>query len=348
MNAPSASRQFAPDLIRAIGISLVVVLHVTGNLARVPGASGMINLGVHALTRISVPLFVMLSGWLLCDTSRPLEPTGRFLQHRLWRIGWPLLAWSGFYIGWRICYYGEHLSLRAWGAALASAGVYYHLWFLYLMLGLYVIVPFVRILLVSGDKFTIPLLFLLWLAMLLLPPLFHRLLNAEWIYSQGLPLDYVGYFVFGALVGGRSLGNHQKWLAMVAWVVGFLATWAATWFATAINEIQNPAWHGYLRPNVVLMSCGAFPLLVCWGRAWSAPPMITTIIRWIAQGSLGIYLLHPVFIELGATGRLGTSLNNLAHAEAAGRLIFAAIALFSCGLVVLLLRRVPAVRPLVS
>jgi surface polysaccharide O-acyltransferase-like enzyme len=335
-------------LIRAVAVGLVVVLHATGSLMRIPGTVGVVNLGVHVFTRICVPLFVMLSGWLLFNESRAAESAGVFLRRHLWRVGWPLLVWSGFYAGWRIGYYGESRQLLYWLGALADSSVYYHLWFLYLMLGLYCTVPLLRPLLSSQDKLIVPLLFALWLVSILLPPLLHRLLGVEWTFGHGLPFDYLGYFLFGAWLGVRPLSRCQRRCAAATWVMGFIVTWIGTWCATAVNAPQSLAWVGYLRPNVILMSVSAFLLLTDWGNRHPAPPVIAPPVEWLARGSLGIYLLHPVILELGASGRLGSHVYALSRAEAGGRLVFAAVCLVSCGAVVSLACRIPALRPLVS
>ena len=347
-NLARPRRQFTPDLIRAVAISLVVVLHATSSLMRTPGASGAVNLGVHAFSRICVPLFVMLSGWLLCDASRAAEPAAKFLRRHLWRVGWPLLVWSAVYAGWRIGYYGETPPLRFWLGALAAGNIYYHLWFLYLMLGLYCTVPLLRALLAGQDKLVVPLVFALWLAWILLPPLLHRLLGVDWVFGRGLPWDYLGYFLFGAWIGARSLTEGQRRCAAAAWAAGFIVTWIGTWCASAANAPQSPAWIGYLRPNVIFMSAGAFLLLVDWGHRHPAPPVVARSIEWLARGSVGVYLLHPIFLELGAAGRLGSLLHALARAEAGGRLVFAVLGLVSCSAIASLARAIPVLRTVVS
>ena len=69
------------DLIRAVAIFLVVMIHVSGQLTNpwgeIPTAQWIIADIYGGIARIAVPLFFMISGYLLLPRS---ENSGRFLH----------------------------------------------------------------------------------------------------------------------------------------------------------------------------------------------------------------------------------------------------------------------------
>jgi surface polysaccharide O-acyltransferase-like enzyme len=93
------------DLIRTVAIVLVILLHAA--IEPVQLADEMTPEGVSlwwtvniycSLARPAVPLFVMLSGFLLLQPSKVTEPLKIFLKKRMKRIALPFLFW-GIFLG---------------------------------------------------------------------------------------------------------------------------------------------------------------------------------------------------------------------------------------------------------
>src|SRR5512135_85584 len=88
------------DLIRVLAIYLVVVIHVSGQLTgawgRIPEAQWLIADLYGGIARVGVPLFFMLSGFLLLPRSESLRS---FYSKRMIKIVIPFIVWSAIYIG---------------------------------------------------------------------------------------------------------------------------------------------------------------------------------------------------------------------------------------------------------
>ena len=99
-----------------------------------------------AASRWCVPVFVMISGALLLNPSKN-EPFKDFYQKRALRIAPAIVFWSVFYLLWGALMYrldGIPMNAAAWLRKATSGAPYYHLWYLYMLAGLYLFAPYLR------------------------------------------------------------------------------------------------------------------------------------------------------------------------------------------------------------
>jgi len=104
MTVPRASRDHEPwiDAVRSIAIILVVTIHCSTGYFREPSESvpgWLFACFVHVSSQIAVPLFFMVSGYLL---YKPGIDPGLFFRRRLRRLMIPLITWSIIYVVFRV------------------------------------------------------------------------------------------------------------------------------------------------------------------------------------------------------------------------------------------------------
>ncbi|MFC2063832.1 acyltransferase, partial [Chloroflexota bacterium] len=135
---------------RILAIFVVLLAH-SADVVIVTNQIGTYNWWIgnvyDILGRWSVPVFVMVSGALLLNPSRK-EDLNTFYRKRLSRILLPILFWSVFYILITIRFgeywLGHSPSFSSILMDLAAGKPFFHLWFLYMILGLYLFTPFLR------------------------------------------------------------------------------------------------------------------------------------------------------------------------------------------------------------
>ena len=71
------------------------------------------------------------------------------------------LFWSIIYFVWRFAVQNEGLSLTSIIQSVET-GAYYHFWFLYMIIGLYLITPMLRVLIANSDRKLIKYSLVLW------------------------------------------------------------------------------------------------------------------------------------------------------------------------------------------
>lgn len=289
------------DVMRVLAIVLVVTVHVVNPdklFVTLPvGSVGWLETDlVAAGTRWALPIFVMISGYLLLDPRKHYD-WNTYFQRRLHRIAWPLVAWTILYLGLRIWY--DHMAgRRVDGAGLLGSVIkgapHYHLWYLYMLPGLYVACPFIKL---ATDQMSRGQL-IAAVAFCFATGVISSSVDALYSVPNVTYIDdfprYLGYFLAGHLLG-RVL-PVPKLLPTIAVLVTACLVQAV--MAYVVAQTASPARAlrllGFANPAIIVMSLAAFAIL---RRVRVAPSWRV----WLAAAgglSFGIYLVHPAVLDL--------------------------------------------------
>lgn len=343
------------DIIRNAAMLAVLVVHafapvVVTTYADLGSATWWTANTVDSLMRWCVPVFIMISGALLLKPRD--EGLRTFYTRRFARIGIPLAVWSAIYLSWEY-FRGK----STWSDAVSdilSGEPALHLYFLFVLAGLYVLTPFLR--LITRHA---PTRMLWWFALLM-----SSLGIADQFVvafdDAGGPnavtrfLPYLGYYLIGYLLRDVALNRRQMWLAGAA-IAGSVAATAAGVYALAdfTGGWGSEAEYilDYLSPTVFVMSVAAFLLLGALGRRWAVftdPDRDTEPARrrlkFVSDISFGVFLVHVIVLTTlrGFTGIPGNPLGMLAMCTA-----HVAVVLVVSAAIVMLLRRIPVLRAIV-
>ena len=289
------------DLIRVVAIFLVVVIHVSGQLTNVwgeiPTDQWIIADIYGGIARIAVPLFFMISGYLLLPRSESLNV---FYAKRMTKLLIPLVAWSLIYLGW---YCGNHPNTctpnLVWNLLLIQ-GTYYHLWFLYSLLSIYLILPVLRLMIKPDtDKKILWYLIALWLIFQPVLTMANKFWGFSIKISPPLATGFVCYFMLGYLLGEIMLSRVRIILSTVIWVISTLITIVGTYLFTLNSGQFDGFFYDFVSLNVILASGAAF-MLLRWISETDpfASPKAHAIMRALATSAFGIYLVHIIVIEV--------------------------------------------------
>ncbi len=289
------------DLIRVVAIYLVVMIHVSGQItnewSQIPDGQWMIGNLYGSIARISVPLFFMISGALLLPRSESLKD---FYTKRMVKIVIPFLAWSLIYLAW-LC--GNNSSVCkpdfVWNLLLVQ-GTYYHLWFLYVLISVYLILPILRLLIrPETDPRLLWYLIGLWLVFQPILTMAGTWWNFHINISAPLATGFVCYFILGYLLGEMRLSPARITIAAFLWAAGAAATVAGTFYSSLGATQYNGFFYDFLSLNVILASAAAFVLLRWLAQArFFDSPRVHAITRSLAAATFGIYLIHILVIEI--------------------------------------------------
>ncbi len=341
------------DVVRVVAVAMVVVLHVAAGLlyqfGRIPGSWWWTANAIDSLMRPAVPLLVMVSGMLLLGEGKDprLWP---FARRRTERVLVPLLAWGSLYYAWSVRAGGAAISWKSVAAAFIKGPIYYHLGFLYMLLGLYLVTPILRVYVKEASRSNLRYFLVLWLVVASLAPIFTRFSHV----SIGVPFvvttGFVGYFVLGHYLrdvkvrGSIRLATLGLFCAMAA-----VTAWGTFGLTSRASGTLDETLYAYLSPNVVLMAACGFLLL----RSLPLAPPTSRADSWarralrlLSQVSFGVYLIHPFILEALGSGVLGVSVTNATIHPAFGIGVTSAATLLLSLLGVAILRKIPIVRQL--
>lgn len=134
------------EILRFISIICVVIIHSLGCFNGTP--HGVANWWffniLNSLTHFCVPIFVMISGTLLLKNEIVLIP---FLKKRLSRILFPFLFWSLILFGGNMFLkrpLSQSTIITSFFADIVNANINPIYWFIYMLLGLYLIAPIIN------------------------------------------------------------------------------------------------------------------------------------------------------------------------------------------------------------
>lgn len=312
----SSSKRFNEiDVIRAIAIILVVLLHssspVMYQIATTPPAVWDVHNLIDSAARICVPLFFMVSGYLLLGSTEATKPSAILsdLPKRMVKLLLPLLVWSVIYRVGMVYVNGSWPTVHDVLSAvrdMMQGAVVYHLWFLYELAALYLLLPFLRRLFQPTDlpaKYFVCLWFVLLSA---------RLISSltGWSFPIGnyINLGSAGYLVAGYLIR-RNCAAPSARMAAIALAAYLITTMVTVYLTDAYSVAAHTyveSFHVYTTPNVVIMSISAFVALLYLGRRISQLPLLTAALSLIGTHSFGIYLVHVIFLERTNYNVLGT------------------------------------------
>ncbi|MFA6151832.1 MAG: acyltransferase family protein [Chitinophagaceae bacterium] len=289
--------------MRACATIAVICLHTASHVffqyKDIPYGAWLWANAYDGLARFCVPVFVMLSGALLLSKDYELED---FLKKRLSRIVFPLIFWSLAYTLFTILQnHSEQNQWMNWIETLKLIyynlrdGSSYHLWYVYMIIGLYLFVPIIRIWIKNADEMQILYFLAIWLLVLLLnQPLLRKFRPAvDFSYFSG----YLGYFVLGYYLSVKKFQSRRIIsLSIAGFVLGNLITFFGTAYLTRKSGEPIQYFYENMTINILLVSVSFFMFfknVVLRKTRFSA-----LCINFLNRYSYGIYLVHVLFLML--------------------------------------------------
>jgi surface polysaccharide O-acyltransferase-like enzyme len=306
------------DLIRVFAIVCVILIHASVEsynglslsysemLLYVSAPSAYQSIAV-----VSVPLFAMLSGALLLRPSKAKEPIRVFLKKRLSRLGLAFVFWSGVYLAWSYLVDGAQFSFDSIIKGIFVDGAYFHFWFFYLIAGLYLATPVLRVFVSQSDTRTLRYFLLLWFVGVSVMPFLQLTTGYALNYELFLFPGYLGYFVLGAYLQRVKV---RPSVLVAAFLVGIAWTLIGTWFMVFPFGSLGKYYFFFdtLSINVILTSVSLYMLLCRFHVDWpgrATHPHIHYFTHAISVNTLPIWIFHVIILESLQRGYFGFTLS---------------------------------------
>lgn len=300
------------DVLRAVAIVGVVIIHGLDQILRFASDQSSLSWWYANLFNSSVrwvlPAFFMISGLLLLPKHEDLST---FLSKRLKRIIVPTLVWSALYGVWTWSHYNSNLTIKDQLIATFVHGTpYYHLYFLFAILGFYLLNPLLSTFIRHASQRRFAYAVTIFLAMASVANMsvgwFLHVYPGTRLMSLFQWLPYTGYYLAGLYLHTYPLTWSTKKIVLVVASLIALAT-AGTYVLTSTfgHGPQGVLFQDYLSPNVIAVSLLVFTLFTRI-KEKNIPPWIKGSIKGLAGASFGIYLIHLMVME--SLGRIITPL----------------------------------------
>ena len=330
MNRKYVSNRVAGiDYLRIIACFLVVLYHVPHctNYENV-GFNDFFSHGIYTLCfyigRLAVPLFFIISGYLLFPSKEEIRP---FIRKRLERVLFPTLFWMMvfFFLG---------VPLDEGVVNLPYIQRCQHLWYMFALIGVYLTIPLLSPWFIRASDKDIILVIVLWIITLFYPiinsftPIELQYSHTGMLFSTPYHslLNFSGYFGF-VLVGG-CIKRFLNVIAMNSmWVCSSLFLTSVIVYAfSLIIHVENEDAYAYLSIPTAFISVIVFIFFVTTFKKDVSPFVVD-----VSNLTFGIYLIHPLLLEQFDITTLGGY----------SRLLIAVLAFFVSCLIIKIISLIP-------
>ncbi len=291
------------DILRILAIFAIILVHSIYSLGETIDQTKIYSWWITnmycTISRWSVPIMIMISGTLLLSPQRD-ESISIFFKKRLNRIFIPLLFWSIFYMVWNR--FSDETDLQILTALLdiVTGNVNYHLWFLYLIIGLYISTPILRIFIKNANNVHIEYFIFIWIISIINTYMKTRH-NIGIGIEMGFFTGFIGYYILGYYLVNTDFDKKYKNLIYILAFLGVLITMFGTYVLTKEANFLNQSFYDYLSPNVMAMSIGIFIFFknIDWKNSKIFNNLtINNVIVKMSTLSFGVYLIHALILSV--------------------------------------------------
>ena len=345
-NSIADNRMVWLDVVRCVAMLMVIGVHcidpfyISPTMRVIPEYTHWAAI-YGSLLRPSVPLFVMMTGLLLLPVKQ--QPLGTFYKKRIFRVLFPFLIWSVLYsmfpwftgllglpkeiIGDFFCYTQGHESQSLIDSLKDVAMIPFnfshkenHMWYIYLLIGLYLYMPFFSAWVERASNKTKQIFLFIWIVSLFIPYIREYVANmlfdrSGYVFGTDTWNEFSMFYYFAGFNGYLLLGHYVKkgndWslmktfiLCILMFAVGYYITY--TGFSTTASnpnatETEMELFFTFCSPNVLLMTLATFLLLQ---KVVITNSTVIKVLANMTQCGFGIYMVHyfvvgPFFLLIG-------------------------------------------------
>ena len=287
MEKTIVNRYYWADILRIGAIFAVIIQHLSPALYNTYYMESNI---LVSITDWCVPIFVMLSGMFTLTPEKDLP--NKKLIHKILHLVVALCFWSIIY---GIFYYntiqhdGSYTVMSIIGPIVWKRLPWYHLWFLYMIIGLYILTPLLRSWIKNASNNNIKYFLLLCFLFNTITYINH-FLPAKIHHLLPSISAFVGYYVLGYYLSKVTIKRTYRYILYTLSAI-------SCFFIIFTNQMTGEYPHSYdinSSPLVAIMSMGVFVGVMNLPTSFKCNSMLLSA---LSSLTLGIYLVHDMFIQ---------------------------------------------------
>ena len=292
------------ELLRIFAAFSVVVLHAAAQSwyhLRIVSGEWFIANAYDAIFRFGVPVFVMISGALFLGRDKAID-IKRLYSRNILRMVIIYLVWS-FVYGW----YGRGFDMGALNPkdiVRMTLDSSYHLWFLPMLVGIYVLLPVLHSWVRSATKANIEYLLAGFLVLqigretlraLTVSDEVHALLDVGHVEMM---CSYVGYFVLGHYIA--NIGIPRKWhkWIYISCIPALISSILLSYFMSLRLGAPTAAAYDSFSLFTFIVSVAVFLAFTAHREGLTSSIKYHGLIRELSADTFGVYLIHLLVIYI--------------------------------------------------
>lgn len=302
-------RLIYPDILRIVSIFAVIVLHAVGELwGLIPmrSKSWVALVLIDSLFRFAVPVFVMVSGIFMLSPEKNRGIKDLYSKNIL-RIITSFVFWSLIYLVYHQVsdYFDDKASYKFEFKEILNnflAGDY-HLWFMYMIVGLYVATPIIRKLV--DKKSTMHYFLIIWFVFCLvinfiklIPSVGNYAFTALSLFKISVAVEYSGYYVLGYYLHNYEIKKPTRISIYILAILGTIGMALVTIYTSFESDQNVTKYLGYLLPMTAIQSIAVFFFIQKVFKHLNPSKKMQKTIYTLSKISFGVYLSHLIIIKV--------------------------------------------------
>ncbi|MED4206335.1 acyltransferase [Neobacillus mesonae] len=299
------NRVIYADILRVFATFAVMIIHVSAtNFEELKPSSYEWNIlnFYDSLARWCVPVFVMLSGMFFLNPNKPVSMKKLYTKS-IFRVLLALFFWGFIYeLYKRILEHGpfDGNFLKETFVSIFQGETHYHLWFLYMILGLYIVTPIFRIFIKAARKIDIEYFLVIGFLFSSLLPTLERFYPFKYMvpflinFDVNLVLGYAVYFIMGYYLSEYGFNEKVKKGIYILGILGVLITIIGNSFLSIEKGSPDNFLFYYLRVNVFVTTIALFLFIKDFFKNRDLNKISLSTISIISKYSFGMYLVHDM------------------------------------------------------
>lgn len=294
-------RTYYYDILRIIACLLVIVNHSEMKVFMNINISETwcISVFKFLLCKVAVPIFFMISGALLLKKDENYTKI-------IWRIVRMIVVIAGFSVVFSIIY-SRHIpgikEIMVSVLMLIKRPYFTAYWYLYALIGLYIMTPILRKLVKNMTDKDFKYYFIVWGLYTGLYPMLRNYINIEitGYFNLSIFNVYLGYYILGYYISNikyEILEKIKTWNYMLLIFIPIVINFILTLIQSKINGQTSLFLDGYQFITVMISSASIFCFVKKkFENVNISNKLLAKSIGEIGKCTFGIYLIHIYLLD---------------------------------------------------
>jgi surface polysaccharide O-acyltransferase-like enzyme len=286
------------NVLRVCACIAVIIYHVFVNITNTFGTSlketeKYISIILVNIWLWHVPSFVMISGVLFLNKEKEITTNILFEKYIL-RIILALFIFGIPYAFMEI-FFGAHYQFNIMQIGVSILNVFQgklwdHMWYLYMIAGLYILLPVFKIFVNNVNKKTLEYILVVLFIFTSIVPTLQNIFSFK--FGLYIPINsvYVFYLLLGHYIHQYNIYLNKKSLILMT-VLYILYTILMPLNKDFVNGTSIVGLYGNISPLVVMITFCIF----CFLRQYIVSDKIFDL---VSKQVFGMYLIHPLFLNV--------------------------------------------------
>lgn len=281
------------DFLRIAGAFAVVVIHVVTSAvfnAAIPitATQKLICSTIHSLMNFSVPTFIVITGFIFLGND--IAYTYKSMKKYISRIVIALIVFGFFYSILEQVFVAGSFNYRILVQSfynIITGNLWDHLWYLYTILGIYLIIPIIKPFFITKNVWPLMISAMLLFVFNNLIPELNTYWGTEIVSVIPINNHYIFYLFAGGLLARLQPKSNCIYIAVSGIIISILLI-----IVKYYNNINISTEYDSLTICVLTVSNFVLVSYLFQGRS------LNKFVITVSKATWGIYLLHPLFLNI--------------------------------------------------